>query len=137
MINTSTNTVDATITVGARPFGIGITRDCRRTYVANYNSFDVSVIDSGVLAVPDPTTFTLPTADQCSQIGMSANADARLLGWSTSPNFPDALAQSQVDKGWGAIDDSISGVRMIFIPLGSSHSFLAMTPFSPFGACSY
>ena len=149
VINTSTNTVAATITVGARPFGIGITRDGTRTYVANYNSFVVSVIDSGVLAIPDPTTLptvilsldfgpipgsctrgnpscvqgtwvTLPNADQCSQIGMSANADARLLGWSTSPYFPTALAQSQVDKGWGVIDDSISGVRMIFIPSGKS-----------------
>ena len=149
VINTSTNTVAATITVGAQPTGIGITRDGRRTYVANYSSFDVSVIDSGVSALPDPTTLptatlsldfgpipasctrgnpsgvqgtwvTLPSADQCSQTSQDAHSDARLLGWSTSPNFPAATAQSQVDKGWGAIDDSVSGVRMIFIPAGNS-----------------
>jgi len=149
VINTSTNTVAATITVGAQPTGMGITRDGTRTYVANYSSFDVSVIDSGVSALPDPTTLptatlsldfgpipasctrgnpsgvqgtwvTLPTADQCSQTSPDAHSDARMLGSSTSPNFPAATAQSQVDKDWGVMDDSISGVRMIFIPAGNS-----------------
>ena len=66
------------------------------------------------------TWVTLPAADQCSQTGTDANAGARLLGWSTSPNFPVEMAQSQVDKGWGVIDGSINGVRMIFIPAGMS-----------------
>jgi hypothetical protein len=60
----------------------------------------------------------LPSADQCSQSGPTAKAGATLLGWSTSENFPIARAQSQIDKHWGVIDESIDGIRMIFIPAG-------------------
>jgi hypothetical protein len=45
-------------------------------------------------------------------------AGAKLLGWSTSAAFPVARAQAQVDKKWGVIDETIDGVRMIFIPAG-------------------
>lgn len=61
--------------------------------------------------------LTLPGDDECSSV---TNPDANLLGWSTSANFPVELAQSQVDKGWGAIDDTFDGVRMIFIPAGQA-----------------
>ncbi len=61
--------------------------------------------------------LTLPSADDCSS---TTNPKAKLLGWSTSANFPVAMAQSQVEKGWGAIDEVIDGVRMIFIPAGQS-----------------
>lgn len=62
--------------------------------------------------------LTLPSADQCSQSGPTAKPGAKLLGWSTSANFPIARAQAQVDKKWGVIDEEINGVRMIFIPGG-------------------
>ncbi len=45
-------------------------------------------------------------------------AGSTLLGWSTSASFPVAGAQAQVDKAWGVIDETIDGVRMIFIPAG-------------------
>jgi hypothetical protein len=54
----------------------------------------------------------LPKSTDCSKVGSS------LLGWSTTVEFPVDLARQQVSKGWGAIDESISGVRMIFIPAG-------------------
>ena len=59
----------------------------------------------------------LPAADACTS---TTRPGAKLLGWSTSASFPVALAQSQVNKGWGAIDDTFNGVRMIFIPAGQS-----------------
>lgn len=62
--------------------------------------------------------LTLPTATQCTQSGPTAKTGAVLLGWSTSANFPIARAQAQVDKKWGAIDETIDGTRMIFIPAG-------------------
>lgn len=62
--------------------------------------------------------LTLPSADQCTQSGPTAKADARLLGWATSADFPIARAQAQIDKQWGVIDEEINGVRMIFIPAG-------------------
>jgi len=61
--------------------------------------------------------LTLPGADDCSS---TTDPDAKLLGWSTSANFPVGLAQSQVDQGWGVIDDTFDGVRMIFIPAGQA-----------------
>lgn len=62
--------------------------------------------------------LTLPSADQCKPSGTAVKAGATLLGWSTSASFPVASAQAQVDKSWGAIDETIGGVRMIFIPAG-------------------
>lgn len=61
--------------------------------------------------------MTLPAADACTS---TTRPGAKLLGWSTNADFPVALAQSQVNKGWGAIDDTFFGVRMIFIPAGQS-----------------
>lgn len=63
--------------------------------------------------------LALPSADQCKP-GPSVKAGSKLLGWSTSATFPVAQAQAQVDKKWGAIDETIGGVRMIFIPAGMS-----------------
>lgn len=57
----------------------------------------------------------LPAADDCSS---TTDPNAKLLGWSTSVNFPVQRAQSQVDNRWGAIDEIFDGVRMIFIPAG-------------------
>ena len=73
----------------------------------------------------NPNGFTgswlvLPSADQCTPTSSSVKADAKLLGWSTSASFPVARAQAQIDKKWGAIDEEIDGVRMIFIPAGMS-----------------
>lgn len=64
--------------------------------------------------------LAMPKAEDCKQTGPNAKAGAKLLGWSTHANFPVATAQSQVDKGWGAIDGDFGGVRMIFIPAGMS-----------------
>lgn len=43
---------------------------------------------------------------------------ASLLGWSTSAAFPVDVARQQISEGWGAIDETFQGVRMIFIPAG-------------------
>lgn len=59
----------------------------------------------------------LPAAGDCSS---KTNPGAKLLGWSTSPDFPVGRAQSQVDNRWGAIDEVFGGVRMIFIPAGQA-----------------
>lgn len=59
----------------------------------------------------------LPAAGDCSS---TTKPNAKLLGWSTSANFPVQRAQSQVDNRWGAIDEVFDGVRMIFIPAGQA-----------------
>jgi hypothetical protein len=89
-------------------------------------TLSLSVAASGATCTGgNPTGYsgswlTLPSADQCSQSGPTAKPGAKLLGWSTSANFPIARAQAQIDKKWGAIDEVIDGVRMIFIPAGQA-----------------
>lgn len=69
---------------------------------------------STTLFAPDTSWLWLPTGTQCTRSGYS------LLGWSTTAQFPVTLAASQVARGWGAIDDTFDGMRMIFIPVGGS-----------------
>lgn len=64
------------------------------------------------------TWINLPAANDCTPPASKANA--KLLGWATSPNFPVAIAKRQVDNGWGAYetfndDGQLTGV---FIPAG-------------------
>ena len=48
MIDTASNTVVATVAVGSGPFGVAITPDGTRAYVANSASNSVSVIDTAL-----------------------------------------------------------------------------------------
>ncbi len=87
-------------------------------------TLSLSVAASGATCTGgNPTGYsgswlTLPSADQCTQSGPTAKPGAKLLGWATSASFPIARAQAQIDKKWGVIDETINGVRMIFIPAG-------------------
>ena len=53
VIDTGTNTVIATIAVGAYPEGIAVSPDGRRVYVPNYRSNSVSMIDTADNTVAD------------------------------------------------------------------------------------
>jgi YVTN family beta-propeller protein len=54
VIDTKTDTVIAAIQVGANPFGVAVTPDGRKVYVANAGSNTVSVIDTETNTVVDP-----------------------------------------------------------------------------------
>jgi len=56
VINTSTNTVVNTITVGTRPYGVAITPNGLYAYVANVGSGTVSVINTSTNTVVDTIT---------------------------------------------------------------------------------
>ena len=56
MIDTSGNTVSATIGVGGEPFGVAVTPDGSTVYVTNANDDTVSVIDTATNTV----TKTIP-----------------------------------------------------------------------------
>ncbi len=51
VINTTTNTVSTTITVGTNPMGISVSPDGSKVYVANDGSFSVSVISTATNTV--------------------------------------------------------------------------------------
>lgn len=68
------------------------------------------------------TWLSLPSADQCSQTGPTANSSAKLLGWATDPNFSVEIAQRQIDKGWGAYEtfNEEGQLTGVFIPAGGA-----------------
>ena len=62
VIDTATNTVGATVTVGTAPYGVAITPDGTSAYVTNDGSNTVSVIDTATNTVSATVTVgTLPT----------------------------------------------------------------------------
>ena len=75
----------------------------------------------------NPTGFSgswlqLPAAGDCQQTGPKAIPNAKLLGWATDPNFPVAIAQRQVNNGWGAYEtfNAEGAMTGVFIPAGGS-----------------
>ena len=64
------------------------------------------------------TWLTLPGANDCTP--PASKAGATLLGWSTTPNFPVAIAQRQVTNGWGTYEtiNSAGEITSVFIPAG-------------------
>jgi len=62
VINTSTNTIVNTITVGTRPYGIAITPNGLYAYVTNYGSANVSVINTTTNTVV--STITVGTSPE-------------------------------------------------------------------------
>ena len=150
VIDTSTNTVTATVTVGTSPAGVAFTPNGSYAYVANYFAGSVSVIATGLgassgggSAAPqvvsvdlDLEAAELPASWSQSSIlgswyqlpasvdvvGVGENAGKTFLGVATREDFPVAIAQRQVDNGWGAyeIHDADGRVESVFIPAGKS-----------------
>ncbi len=56
MINTATNTVTATVGVGTNPFGVSVSPDGSKVYVANFGSTSVSVINTATNIVTATVT---------------------------------------------------------------------------------
>lgn len=65
------------------------------------------------------TWLRLPSADDCTS---TTRSNAKLLGWSTSKDFPAALAQRQVSNGLGAYElkDETGQVIAVFVPAGQA-----------------
>jgi len=77
--------------------------------------------------------MTLPGADDCSSPTIP---DARLLGWSTTADFPVEIAQRQIDNGWGAYEmfDDEGRLTAVFIPAGQATFVSASTSLHPLWA---
>jgi len=61
----------------------------------------------------------IPDSTQVSKSGY------RLLGWSTTADFSENIAQRQVDRGWGAYEifDETGHITAVFVPAGG-YAFL-------------
>jgi YVTN family beta-propeller protein len=159
VIDTSTNSVTATVTVGSYPADVAFTPNSATAYVSNYFSGSVSVIATGLgassgggssgggggsaRAVPqvvsvdlDLEAAELPAASSQSAIlgswyqlpasadvvGVGENAGKTFLGVATREDFPVAIAQRQVDNGWGVYEiyDADGRLESVFILAGKS-----------------
>ena len=92
VIDTATNTVSATVTVGSGPVGVAVSPNGLKVYVANWGSNTVSVINTATNAVtttvgvgdapgafgnfigpaldPEPVPTAVPTLSQWAMIGL-------------------------------------------------------------------
>ena len=67
VIDTATNNVTATVTVGSSPIGVAVTPDGTKVYVTNYDSNTVSVIDTATNNV----TATVPVGTSPRGVAVS------------------------------------------------------------------
>ena len=111
VIDTSTNTVTATIPVGTNPYVVAITPDGKHAYVANFGSSSVSVIDTASNMV----TATVPVGDAAFGVAISPNgARAYVTGANGTV--------SVIDTSTNTVTTTISGSG-----LGNSRG-IAVTP---------
>ena len=157
VIDTGTNSVTATLTVGSNPTGVAFTPNSATAYVSNYTSGSVSAIatglgassgcggsgagggsaaplvvsvDLGLEAAELPASWSqsatlgswkqLPAS--ADVVGVGENAGKTFLGVATREDFPVAIAQRQVDNGWGVYEiyDADGRLESVFIPAGKS-----------------
>src|ERR1700730_3486747 len=112
VIDTATNKVAATISVGVTPFGVAVTRDGSKVFVvnANFPSNSVSVIDTatnmvtatipvGSGDVPEPRAAAV-TPDGSKVYVTNANVDTvSVINTELSPHFGDGMKDQAA--AWG------------------------------------
>ena len=74
VINTATNTVTATVTVGTNPLGVAVSPDGTRAYVTNFGANTVSVINTATNTVTATITVGTGPAAFGQFIGPAAPA---------------------------------------------------------------
>jgi YVTN family beta-propeller protein len=109
VIDTATDTVTGTVSVGAGPTKVAVARDGTRAYVINRDSADVSVIDT----TADSVVATIPVGG--TPAGLAVTSDGGSLYVTT------ALGTVQVI-------DTAARTVVATIPVGSSGGDIAITP---------
>jgi len=113
LINTTNNTLIATVPVGDGPFAVGVNPSGTRVYVANYLSDNVSVIDTTY----NSTVFaTVPVGNQPH-------------GLAVNPSGTRVYVTSQQDNTVSVIDTTNDNNTVIAtVPGGSSPEGIAVNP---------
>lgn len=89
-----------------------------KTFALALNTSDAVGCELSSVSGIQGTWIQLPDSSSCTPPNNLPGAS--LLGWSTNASFPVEVARQQISEGWGAVDETFHGVRMIFIPAGSS-----------------
>jgi len=114
VIDTASNTVVATVGVGANPFGVAITPDGTRAYVTNGNDDTVSVIDTASNTVV--ATVVLGPDYQTSPYGVAIT--------------PNGTRAYLTNPGLGSVSviDTGSNTVVATVGVGNDPEGVAITP---------
>ncbi len=113
VINTATNAVTATILTGSQPFGVVVSPDGSRVYVANLGSNIVSVIDTA----NDTMTATIPVG--VHPFGVAVNPDGSRVYVSLCASCANGMV-SVIDTA----NDTVTAT----IPVGYGPEGVAVSP---------
>ena len=111
VINTATNTVVKTVSVGNAPIGVAITPDGTKVYVANSGSNNVSVIHR-----PGNTVVATIPVGNCPR------------GVAITPDGTQAYVANYGDNTVSVIDTATNTVAGLPIPVGTSPDWVASQP---------
>jgi YVTN family beta-propeller protein len=106
VINTSNNTVVATVTAGSGSLDVAVSPDGSRVYVANYFDSSVSVIESG----PSVTAPAAPTSLNATPENGSAS-----IAFTAGANGGAAITKYQYQLGSGSWTDAVGTTSPISI----------------------
>jgi YVTN family beta-propeller protein len=112
VIDTPTNTVDASVPVGDGPAGVVVSPTGGHVYVSNYLAGTVSVVDAATLA----TTETIPVGPNAD--GVAITPDGKRL----------YVAHDIVGPGTVSVVDTATNTEIAEIPTGSTPTAVAVTP---------
>jgi len=98
VIDTATNTVVATVPVGASPFGVAVNLDATRVYVGNRNSNNVSVINTAT------NTVVATVAVGTSPLGIAVNP----AGTRTYVTNVGSATVSVIDTSTNTVIDTVT-----------------------------
>ena len=116
VIDTATNTVTATIPVGSEPFGVGVSPDGSRVYVANGRpSNSVSVIDT------NPSSPSFNTVIATVAVGLDPE------GLAVSPDGTRVYVANSEANSVSVIDTATNTV-VATVPVGQDPNTLAVAP---------
>ena len=111
VIDTSTNTVIATVGVGHGPLGVAITPDGSRAYVANVGSSSISVINTG-------TNTVIATVGTFQPVGVAITPDGTRA----------YVTNSSATSGTVSVIDTATDTVIATVVVGPDAQGLAITP---------